>query len=105
MQHRHLTTQEWTLMAIESLFDRGQLEDWREFAAALRADAALAERTLHVCDYRKPDGAEGIARALISATVRPGKSGSPQAILTREPVSNSREVKVNSAAADSGVAG
>ena len=50
MQHRHLTTQEWILMAIESLFDRGQLEDWREFAAALRADAALAERTLRVCD-------------------------------------------------------
>ena len=70
MQHRHLTTQQWTLMAIESLFDRGQLEDWREFAAALRTDAALAQRTLRVCDYRKPDGAEGIARALMSECLR-----------------------------------
>ena len=65
MQHRHLATQEWTLMAIESLFDRSQLHDWREFAVALRADPDLAEQTLRVCGYRKPDGAEGIAQALI----------------------------------------
>lgn len=65
MQHRHITTQEWTLMAIESLFDRGQLQDWREYAAALRADPDLAGRTLRVCAYRKSDGAEGIAQALI----------------------------------------
>lgn len=65
MIHRHLATTAWSLMAIESLFDRGNVEDWREFANALRGDQALAERTLRVCAYREPDGAEAIARVLI----------------------------------------
>lgn len=53
-------------MAIESLFERGTLADWREFAGALRVDAAVAERALQVCEYREADGAEGIARALVA---------------------------------------
>lgn len=71
MIHRHLTRTEWTRMAIESLFDRGDLDDWREFARALRHDAAVAERAVAVSRYREPDGAEGIALALV-AHLQPG---------------------------------
>jgi len=67
MMHRHLTTQEWSLMAIESLFDRGTLSDWREFARDLKADPTLPERVRRVCAYRAPDGAEGIALALLES--------------------------------------
>lgn len=52
-------------MAIESLFDRGTLDDWREFADALRTDPGVAERALAVCSYREPDGSEGLARVLV----------------------------------------
>lgn len=64
-------------MAIESLFDRGTLEDWREFVRAMRRDPSIADRALCVCAYRAPDGAEGIARALIDH-VYPGRAtGAP----------------------------
>lgn len=63
--HRHITTTDWTPMAIESLFDRGDLKDWREFAAALRRDTSLADWVLAVCGTREADGAEEIARTLI----------------------------------------
>ena len=66
MKHRHLTTTEWPLMAIDSLFYRGDLADWQRFAHTLRGDPDLAARTLKVCNYREPDGSEGIALALIA---------------------------------------
>jgi len=68
MMHRHIITSKWTPMAIESLFDRGALQDWREFAAALKADEDLAEQVRKVCQYRAPDGAERIAEALLQAS-------------------------------------
>lgn len=66
MNHRHIDTGEWSLMAIESLFDRGSLTDWQGFSASLRGDIAIAHRALRVTKYREPDGSEGIARALIA---------------------------------------
>jgi hypothetical protein len=54
-------------MAIESLFDRGNLDDWREFARALRADPQMAERVKRVCGYRPKDGSERIAMALVES--------------------------------------
>ncbi len=65
MIHRHITSTDWSKMAIESLFDRGTLDDWREFAQALRVDLGVAERALAVCSYREPDGSEGLARVLV----------------------------------------
>ena len=70
MIHRHLTTSKWTAMAIESLFDRGTLQDWRQFAAALKADPDLAGEVRRVCAYRSADGAERIAEAILPATER-----------------------------------
>ena len=65
MKHRHINTDVWSLMAIESLFDRGTLADWREFATALRSDRTLPDRVRRVCGYRQPDGAERIAMAIV----------------------------------------
>lgn len=65
MTHRHITATDWSLMAIESLLDRGTLEDWREFARAIKRDPSLPARVRKVCDYRQPDGAERIALALL----------------------------------------
>ena len=50
MLHRHLTTSEWTLMALESLMERGQLADWREFARALKGNEQLARDALCVSE-------------------------------------------------------
>ena len=69
MIHRHITTSKWTLMAIESLFDRGTLQDWREFSAAVQTDGHLVEQVRKVCQYRTPDGAERIAQALLRVSV------------------------------------
>lgn len=52
-------------MAIESLMERGNLADWREFAGALKADEAIAARAVEVCRYREADGSERIALALV----------------------------------------
>jgi hypothetical protein len=65
MRHRHINTADWTLMAIESLFDRGDLADWREFSAALKASEQIARDTLRVCDFHEDSGAKAIARALV----------------------------------------
>lgn len=48
MMHRNTTTSEWTLMALESLMERGQLADWREFARALEGNERLARDALRV---------------------------------------------------------
>jgi len=67
MMHRHLQKgkENWSLMEIESLFERGNLSDWLEFANALKYDLSIATRVQQVCHYRKPDGAERIALALL----------------------------------------
>ena len=67
MHHRHLTTQEWTLMAIESLMERGQLADWREFAQALSKSERLATDTLRVCEYAEDRRSAALARVLVSS--------------------------------------
>ena len=53
MKHRNLNTEEWTRTAIDSLFDRGKLPDWREFVDYLRNDENLAQDTLYMCRHHK----------------------------------------------------
>ncbi|OHB81763.1 MAG: hypothetical protein A2W31_07420 [Planctomycetes bacterium RBG_16_64_10] len=65
MHHRHLTTQEWTLMALESLMERGELQDWREFAQALSKSERLACDTLRVCEYVQDRPSAALARMLV----------------------------------------
>lgn len=65
MIHRHLHGQDWSLMAIESLLERGKLPDWQEFARALRQDRLLAEATLRVCDGPVDEGSVELARTIV----------------------------------------
>ncbi len=66
MQHRNIATQEWTRMAIDSLFDRGLLPDWKEFAQALRHDETLAKETLLMCARHHERGSVEAARRLVT---------------------------------------
>jgi hypothetical protein len=66
MEHRNITTQEWSRMAIDSLFDRGVLPDWKEFAQALRSDEALAKETLLMCARHQERGSVEAARRLVA---------------------------------------
>jgi hypothetical protein len=52
-------------MAIDSLFERGTLHDWREFARALRNDAALARNALLMCERNSNPGSAALARTLV----------------------------------------
>lgn len=53
MKHRNLETEDWSKMAIDSLFERGTLPDWKEFVSVLEKDRYLAEETLAVCKYHQ----------------------------------------------------
>jgi hypothetical protein len=66
MLHRNLITDRWTRMAIDSLFERGELSDWREFARALARDLELARRTLFMCERHSNRSSAALARVLVS---------------------------------------
>lgn len=66
MQHRHIRTDDWTLMAIESLLDRGQLSDWREFVQVMKSDPQLAERMLQMARGHEDVRSAALARMLIA---------------------------------------
>ena len=65
MRHRHLRTRQWTLMAIESLLERGRLADWREFARSLSTSKRLAADTLRVCEYTEDRRSAALAKVLV----------------------------------------
>jgi hypothetical protein len=65
MEHRNLNTEEWSRMAIDSLFDRGTLPDWQEFAAVLQRDINLARETLFMAERHAEQGAAELARVLV----------------------------------------
>lgn len=52
-------------MAIDSLFERGKLADWMEFARALQNDAELARNTLLMCARHQDRRAAALARVLV----------------------------------------
>jgi len=64
MQRRHLDTTDWTLDAIDSVLERGDLPDWRELFRAVRNDRTVAEKVLHVANHHDLAGASIIAREL-----------------------------------------
>ncbi|HAB17364.1 MAG TPA: hypothetical protein PLX89_17630 [Verrucomicrobiota bacterium] len=75
MDHRHLTTRQWSAAAVDSALERGDLQDWRELFAAVRASAQLAELVLRVARQRGLDGPSMLATAL-AELLRPGPSQS-----------------------------
>jgi hypothetical protein len=64
MIHRHLEGSAWTLDAIDSALERGELSDWRELFAAVRGDRVIAEKVLRVAGGHDLGGASIIAREL-----------------------------------------
>ena len=64
MEHRHITTAGWTLDAIDSALERGNLPDWRELFAAAKADKQLAESIIVIAEKRDHGGASVLAREL-----------------------------------------
>ena len=54
-------------MAIESLFERGVLKDWRVFAEALRRSPLLVATAVRVADYHEDRGSVAILRILVDS--------------------------------------
>ena len=73
MEHRHLNTSHWTAAAVDSALERGNLKDWRELFAAVRASSQLAELVLRVARQRDLGGSSILATALVERS-RPGLS-------------------------------
>ncbi|HSK70904.1 MAG TPA: hypothetical protein VK892_04355 [Pyrinomonadaceae bacterium] len=65
MRHRHLKTEKWTLAAIDSAIERGDLNDWRELFAEARKDKRIAEDILKAAAKPDSDGAAKLAKSLI----------------------------------------
>jgi hypothetical protein len=65
MEHRNMTGQEWTRMAIDSLYSRGQLPDWQEFAESLAKDRRVAESALVIGERHEDTGSAALARILV----------------------------------------
>ena len=53
-------------MAVESLFDRGELADWREFVGALKRDTELAKSALKLAEGHEDRGSASLVRILIA---------------------------------------
>jgi hypothetical protein len=56
---------DWNRMAIDSLFSRGELPDWREFAEALAAEPKIAESALIIGTRHEDTGSAALARILV----------------------------------------
>lgn len=65
MEHRHLKTGDWSLEAIDSALERGNLAEWRELFQAARKDVSLAQNILRVASAHYLGGASELARHLV----------------------------------------
>jgi hypothetical protein len=65
MEHRHLKTGDWSLEAIDSALERGDLPDWRRLFQAASEDILLAQNILRVASSHDLGGASELARHLV----------------------------------------
>ena len=65
MLHRNINTTEWTRMAIDSCFERGNLSDWQELFQAAKENRELAKDILAMARRREADGTAALAQSLI----------------------------------------
>ena len=65
MKHRNPKNEEWTNMAIDSRFDRGKPEDWKEFASALKHDRQIALDAVYMSNHHVERGAAELALVLV----------------------------------------
>lgn len=61
MMHRHINGSEWTLAAIDSVLERGDLPDWRELFDAIRVSRGLGEKVLQVASRHYLGGTSVLA--------------------------------------------
>lgn len=52
-------------MAIDSLYSRGELKDWRDFAEVLAQDANVAVAALRIAERHEDRGSAALARILV----------------------------------------
>ena len=52
MQHRHITSDEISVAAIDAIVERGSLEDWCELRAAALSDPAILSKLERVARRR-----------------------------------------------------
>ena len=52
-------------MAVESLFDRGEMADWQEFGFALAQDEQIAVSALRLARNHEDRGSAALARILV----------------------------------------
>jgi hypothetical protein len=66
MQHRHLKTTNWTLEAIDSALERGNLEDWRELFSEARNNKVIAAKIMTISVRRDLGGTSELAKELVT---------------------------------------
>lgn len=66
MIHRNINTTEWTRMAIDSCFERGNLVDWQELFQAAKGNREIAKDILVMARRRQEaDGTAALAESLV----------------------------------------
>ena len=65
MQHRNIVGNEWTRMAIDSLYSRGEMADWQEFGTAMAKDPEIAVSALVMAEGHEDEGSAALARILV----------------------------------------
>ena len=65
MRHRHLATNHWSAVAIDSVLERGDLPDWKALFHVVRRDRRVAELVLKVATQHDLGGASILAKYLV----------------------------------------
>lgn len=65
MKHRHLKTTSWTLEAIDSALERGNLKDWRELFSEARKNKKIAAKVMTIAVRRDLGGTSELAKELV----------------------------------------
>lgn len=66
MMHRNINTTEWTRMAIDSCFERGNLVDWQELFQVAKEDREVAKDILAMARRRREaDGTAALAESIV----------------------------------------
>lgn len=65
MRHRHLIQHDWSLVAIDSVIEHGDLPDWQELFARARQDREIADRVRQIARAHAFTGPFALASALV----------------------------------------
>lgn len=68
MRHRHINDTAWTRAAIDSVLERGDLDDWKELFQAAKANRELAKDILAMAVTHKEDGTAELVAGILRKT-------------------------------------